>query len=288
VSDHGSPTVRRRRLAAELHRLRERSGLTGDQVAERLGWSPSKISRIENTRSGLKIADARKLLDLYGVDNPKRDELLAMTREADQKAWWEAYSGEWPEGFSEFIGMEAEAEVIMNWEPQVVPGLLQTEGYAREVITSWQLFTRTPPLAIERRVQARLRRQDVLNETSLRLSAIVDESVLLRRFGDNSVMRDQLDRLIEVSTAPNVTLQVLPLAGEHPIATGAFSLLRFAQVHGVAIPEVAYVEQMTDSQLIKEETATYYHQVAFGVLLERSLDPAKSRDVIVKARDNWL
>ncbi len=289
MSDHGSPTVRRRRLAAELHRLREEARLTGDEVADHMGWSSSKVSRIENARTGMRLADLRRLLDLYGVDSAACDELLALARDAEQKGWWEAYSGDWPEGFSEFIGMEAEAEVIMNWEPQVVPGLLQTEGYAREVIASWQLFTTTPPPAIERRVRARLKRQDVLSGTSLRqLHVIVDESVLLRRYGDSSVMRAQLDRLIQVSTSPNVTLQIFPLNGEHPLATGAFTLFRFAQVHGLTVPNVVYIEQMTDSQLIKEDTATYYHQIAFEVLRDRSLEPDKSRDLIAEvSREQW-
>ena len=164
MSDHGSPTVRRRRLAAELHRLRELSGLTGDQVAARLGWSPSKISRIENIRSGIKVQDASRLLDLYGVEGSHRDDLLALAQEAERKGWWETFSADLPEELIDFIGMEAEAATAWNWEPQVVPGLLQTESYARELVGNWQSFVKSMPSAIERRVEARLARQQVLTQ----------------------------------------------------------------------------------------------------------------------------
>ncbi len=289
MSDHGSPTVRRRRLAAELHRLRERSGLTGDQVAERLGWSPSKVSRIENTRSGIKEPDARRLLELYQVDVSRRDELLAMAREADRKAWWEAYSADWPDGFSEFIGMEAEAEAIMSWEPQVVPGLLQTERYAREIIANWRSFTAMADSAIGRRVKVRLARQDVLErEIPVEYRVIIEESVLRRRFGANPVMSEQLGKLAEISQRANVTLQILPLASFHPISTGAFALFRFNQIHGVIAPDVVYLENMTDSLYIEDEIETYYYQRAFDHISQNSLGPDQSRELILQIRhDVW-
>jgi transcriptional regulator with XRE-family HTH domain len=289
VPDHGSPTVRRRQLAAEVHRLRERSGLTGDQAAERLGWSPSKISRIENMRSGIKLADARKLLDLFGVQGGQRDKLLALAHEAERKGWWVPYSADWPAEFTSYVGMEAEAESIRSWEPLVVPGLLQTEVYGREVIGNWQAFAAMPGAAIERRVDLRLARQQVLSRADpLQFSVVIDESVLRRRFGEKSAMHDQLSRLIEVSRLPNVRLTILPLSGYHPISTGAFSLLHFAQVHDISIPDVAFLENMTNSLYIEEEVELYYYQRAFEQITANSLGPAESRDLIAQVdREFW-
>ena len=153
----GRPTIRRLRLAVQLHRLRERTGRTGDQVADDLGWSPSKISRIENARSGISVSDTKKLLDLYHVAGAYRDELIALARAASNTGWWEAYSAILHKDLIELIGMEAEASSARNWEPQVVPGLLQTEAYARAVIGGWQEFTRITPEAVDHRAIAVLR-----------------------------------------------------------------------------------------------------------------------------------
>jgi transcriptional regulator with XRE-family HTH domain len=163
MPDYGSPTVRRRRLAAELRRLRDLSGKTGDQVAEELGWSPSKVSRYELARTGLKPPDVRKLLDLYQVDAPHRDELLALATEAARKGWWEAYSDTLPEEYAALIGLEAEASSASQWMVEGVPGLLQTEEYAREVSSGYQRVAAIAPVQMERRLEARLARQQVLN-----------------------------------------------------------------------------------------------------------------------------
>lgn len=284
MPDHGSPTVRRRRLAAELRRLREESGLTGDQVAERLGWSPSKISRIENTRSGIKLPDVRRLLDLFRVEGEHRGELLTLAREAGQKAWWEIYSDTLPGEHVPFIGLEAEAKWVRTWEPQTVPGLLQTEDYAREVIETWRAVEPIPPAAIERRVKARLERQHVLTrDPPLILSATLDESVLLRRFGDSSVMREQLAHLARIAELPNVTLQILPLDGRHPAGTDSFVHLQFAPELGVALHDVVYIENLRGALYLEDETETYQYRLAFDRLTQESLDPRKSRMLIHRA-----
>jgi len=289
VPDHGSPTVRRRRLAAELHRLRECSGLTGDQVAERLGWSQAKISRIENTRTGIKPADAQRLLDLYGVDGGRRGELLAMAGEASRKAWWETYSTDIPDELVDFIGMEAEAETISNWESEVVPGLLQTEAYAREIIQSWRSFVTITPSTVERRVEARLARQQVLiRDYPIELSVVLDESVLLRRFAGKAVMHEQLERLIEISELPNAKLQILELRGHHPIGTGGFVIFRFPYAHEIAMPNVVCVEYLTSSFFVKEDPEIYYYQLAFQYLQTHAMGPDQSRARIAQiAREEW-
>ncbi len=289
MPDQGSPTVRRRRLAAELHRLRERSGLTGDQVAERLGWSPSKISRIENTRSGVKLPDAQRLLDLYGVHGSHRDELITLARQGGHKGWWETYSANLPARFATFIGMEAEAESIRSWEPQVIPGLLQIESYALEVIRNWQAFDLMPQSTIEDRVKVRLERQQVLyRQDPPRYSTVLDESVLLRRFGDQSIMRAQLKNLLEISQLANVVLRILRLAGNHPISTGAFTLFHFPQTYGVRISDVVCIENMESSLYVEEEREACYYERALDHLERLSLDPAESRSLIANVlRTTW-
>jgi transcriptional regulator with XRE-family HTH domain len=236
VPDSASPTVRRRRLAVELRRLRERANLTGDQVAERVGWSASKLSRIENAHTGPRPAEIKQLLSLYGVEGGTADALISLAQEAKTlKGWWESYSQTIPPAYAALIGMEAEAKSAWSWEPLIVPGLLQTEEYAQAVTEGLlEHITPLPPAVTRRRVQARITRQDVLTrDNPLQLSAILDESVLSRRFGNPTVMKKQLDRLLELTELDNVMLRILPLNGRHPIGTGAFVLLQFDEVHDV-------------------------------------------------------
>jgi transcriptional regulator with XRE-family HTH domain len=283
VSDFGSPTVRRRRLAAELRRLRDGARLTGDQVAERLGWSPSKISRYELARTGLNPADVGKLLDLYGVDGRQRDELLALAREARLRGWWQAYSDALPEDFLAFIGLEAEARSVRQWHAEVVPGLLQTQAYAREVLRGFQKVAIVTPRQIERRLQARLERQQLLlREPPPELHIVLDESVLLRRLGDNATMDAQLRRMVEVSQLPNVTLQVLPLDRHHPLTLGSFVLLTFGDERRATLHDVVSTEHLTSEQNLEDEADTYTYGLAFDSLTEVSLGPDESRELIVQ------
>lgn len=283
MSDFGSPTVRRRRLAAELRRLRDGARLTGDQVAERLGWSPSKISRYELARTGLNPADVGKLLDLYGVDGRQRDELLALAREARLRGWWQAYSDALPEDFLAFIGLEAEARSVRQWHAEVVPGLLQTQAYAREVLRGFQKVAIVTPRQIERRLQARLERQQLLlREPPPELHIVLDESVLLRRLGDNATMDAQLRRMVEVSQLPNVTLQVLPLDRHHPLTLGSFVLLTFGDERRATLHDVVSTEHLTSEQNLEDEADTYTYGLAFDSLTEVSLGPDESRELIVQ------
>jgi len=283
VSDFGSPTVRRRRLAAELRRLRDGARLTGDQVAERLGWSPSKISRYELARTGLNPADVGKLLDLYGVDGRQRDELLALAREARLRGWWQAYSDALPEDFLAFIGLEAEARSVRQWHAEVVPGLLQTQAYAREVLRGFQKVAIVTPRQIERRLQARLERQQLLlREPPPELHIVLDESVLLRRLGDNATMDAQLRRMAEVSQLPSVTLQILPLDRQHPLMLGSFVLLTFGDERQATLHDVVSTEHLTSEQNLEDEADTYTYRLAFDFLTEVSLGPDESLELITE------
>jgi transcriptional regulator with XRE-family HTH domain len=285
----GSVTVRNRRLAAELRRLRETVDLTGDEVAERLGWSASKVSRLENARQAPRLADVKRLLDLYGIDGGQRDQLLQLARDAVRKGWWEAFSDALPQQYASYIGLEIEAEEIWQWETQVVPGLLQTEAYAQAVEQWSHSIEVIPPSRVEARVEARLARQAVLTrETPLRLSIILDEALLLRRYGDAAVMCEQLQRLQELAGLPNLSLQILPLDGPHPIAAGSFTLLQFPLVSGIKFHDVAYIEHLNGCSYLEEETETYRHRLSFERLSAEALGPAESVERISRiARDAW-
>jgi len=185
MSTPGSPTVRRRRLAAELRRLRTRSGKTADEVGRALGWSKAKISRYELAQGGVRPADVDKLLKIYEVRGSQREQLLALAEEATHKGWWEVYSDVLTKEHLEFIGLEAEATSVLQWQVNIVPGLLQTKQYAWQVFAGQREVAITPPTVIERRVETRLiRQQRLTNDEPLELMAILDESVLHRRFGD--------------------------------------------------------------------------------------------------------
>ena len=286
MPDQGSQTVRRRRLAAELRRLRERAGLTGDEAAATLGWSGSKISRIELHRIGVKRDDLDKLLDLYKVESPYREELQALASESTKIGRLRAVVAGLPTDYAEYLSAEDEARSIWNWEPLIVPGLLQAEDYTRAVMAGYQSMFRLPPGDAERRISLRRMRQQLLTkEPTLELSFVMDESVLRRRFGDNACMRKQLLRVTEVSEMSNVDVRILRLGGEHPLATGAFSYMQFPQVHDVPLRDIVSVEHLTGSYYLEDEEQTFRYRVTFEGLLEKSLDPSESRDLISRTSD---
>ncbi len=282
MPEHGSPTVRGRRLAAELRRLRERSGLRGEEVADRLGWSGSKISRIELHRIGLKQADLRKLLDLYQVEEPHREQLFALARESSGKNWLELATASFAPEYAAYLHAEAEAQSIWTWEPQVVPGLLQTPEYGRAVMRVWHEMFPVPPGETERRIEVRLLRQQILTrDPSLAFSAVIDESVLLRRFGETAVMLEQIEKILEASRLPNVEVRVFRLDGSTPLATGAFSYMRFPQVHEVPLNDLVAVEHLEGNYYLESEAETHRYKVAFEYAASRSLDPRQSRALIL-------
>jgi transcriptional regulator with XRE-family HTH domain len=290
VPEHGSPSVRRRRLADELRRLREHAGLLGEEAAARLGWSGAKLSRIETSKVRVKEDDLQLLLDLYGVDEGHRAEVLALARESAKAP---PVSGtaiaSFPAGYADFADAEAEAISIWNWEPQVVPGLLQTRSYAREVTRGWYTMFRLPPAELEIRVNARMARQQLLTrDQPPDLSVVIDESVIRRRFGDNSVMRQQLERLAESSDMPNVDMRILPLEGYHPIGTGTFLYMKFAQQYDVPFHDIVTVEQLDREYSIEDVVETNKYRVTFERLRAEALEPAASRDLIARAiREVW-
>lgn len=272
-----SPTMRRRRLAAELRRLRHEADLSIEDVTTGLGWQASKLSRIENRQVGISTADLRKLLDVYNLeDRAAREQLTDMARRATERGWWQSFSSDVvPAALANLIGLETEARTIRSYEPELVPGLLQTEAYARAVMRAWQ-----PSLTaaeIDRRVEIRLARQDVLRQAGVspRANCIINEAVLRRPAGGNEVMHEQVEVLAKERDPANVTVQVLPFnSGAHPAMTGPFQILAF---HDPGDLGVVHLESaMTAITLERPEELRRYDEI-WGSLQARALSPEDSR-----------
>lgn len=289
MSDFGSSVVRQRRLASELRRLRRRAHLTGNDVATQLGWSEAKLSRIENGQARVKIADLVGFMDLYKVSGSHRAELIALAQESRQADSLEEIEGDLPEGYAQILQAESEAEAMLIWEPQVVPGLLQVEEYTRALLQLWPTIFARPSAEIERRIETRRLRQRVLTRSpQLELSFVIDESVLLRGFAAPPVMRDQLAHIIEVSEHQNIELRIFPLAGRQVVGTGAFIHFRFPRIHGVSLPDTVALEHLQGTTFIESERDVNNYQAVFNALRDNSLDPKASRDTLAKtAREVW-
>lgn len=283
----GSPTVRRRRLASELRKIRESKGKSGDAVAAALKWSPSKISRYELARTGLKLSDVERLLDYYQVAGSRRALLLELARDAAQKGWWEEFADSLSADYQQFIGLEHEASSVAIWHVEVVPGLLQCEAYARHIISSYNHVEPIAPGLIERLVRVRMKRQQVLDrEPGLQLSVVLDESVLRRRIGDESVMYQQLHRLAREYDRPNVTLRILRLNTPHTVFGESFVIFRFGPDSNAILQDVVCTEHLRNDFLVQGERDTYLHRLAFKMLLDASLDPVASRTLILETAES--
>ena len=284
----GSPTVRRRRLAAELRGIRESKGKSGDTVAAALKWSPSKISRYERARTGLRPQEVARLLDYYQITGPRRALLLGLAEDAAQKGWWEEFAESLSDDYKQFIGFEHEAASMAIWHVDVVTGLLQTPGYARHIISSYSRIEPLPPGMIGRMVGVRLRRQQVLDREDLRLSVVLDESVLKRRIGDESVMYEQLQRLVRDGDRPNLTLQILPLNAERTVFGESFVIFGFGDERDAILQDVVSTEQLQSGFVVEGERETYLHRIAFQMVSEASMDPVASRAFILEtAQSHW-
>lgn len=270
-----SPTVRRRRLAAELRELRRASGKSRDEVAAFVDVAPSTITKVENASAAARVPLVVALCELYGVDDAKRNVLMTLAREASQQSWWQDFSGAIPQWFEVYVGLEAEAVEIRTWHPEMIDGRLQTEGYMRALISAEVEVPADDE--IDRRVSVRLKRQEQLTAAEpLQLWTIIGEAALRRMVGGPEVMRDQLQHLLEMSRLNNVTLQVLPFdVGAHPGMQGGFHLLRFRDD-----PDVAYAEYRQGSiYMEKDEDVTSYRR-ALDLLVARALGPDQSRELI--------
>jgi transcriptional regulator with XRE-family HTH domain len=276
VASNVNPTVRRRRLGQELRRLRELKGMTAEEVADRLLVSQSKISRLENGRRSISQRDVRDLCGVYEVeDNRIVESLMQMAKESRQQGWWHAF-GDIP--YSVYIGLETEAASLRVYEPQVVPGLLQTQAYAEAVCEGANPEASAGD--IEKRVQVRMRRQERINDVRhpLRLWAVLDESALRRAVGGRQTMVDQLERLNEISQLPHVTVQVMPFSmGAHPGVNGQYAILEFPDASDSS---VVYLEGVTSDLYLEKAPDVQSYSVMYEHLRAEALNPDQTREFI--------
>jgi transcriptional regulator with XRE-family HTH domain len=273
-----SPSVRRRRLAIELRRLREEAGLTIERVAEALECSDSKVSRIETAHVSATPRDVRDMLELYGVVGAQRDALVQMAREARQKGWWHKYR-DYHGDQATYVGLEVAADSIQVYEALLVPGLMQITEYARAVIRA--LNPSSPPEEIARRLELRVARQPLLiAENPPLLWAILDEAALHRQVGGPGVMREQLNHLVEQAQLPNVTIQVLPYtAGAHSGMDGSFDILGFEEPGD---PDVVHLENFTSQLYLERPDEIRRYSLIFDLLRAAALAPDDSVAFLTK------
>lgn len=293
MSQHGH-ALARRRLGTELRRLREEAGLLIEQVAGELECSTSKISRLENGKGVPKMRDVRDMLGLYSVEDAElRDELLDLAREGQQPGWWEDYADmlqpDSPAGdhLDTYLALETDASALLSFQPNLMHGLLQTPSYTHAVIEALA-YPQHAPHGIERFVELRLRRQEVLSRPSrpLRLHLVMDEAVLRRPIGDHHVMREQLRKVLREAEKPNVTVQVVPFdVGVHQAVVGQFEILEFA---GSTAQEVVYIESLTGSAYRQGESDVLHYRQAFDDVAQKALDPARSREFILQTLTHYI
>jgi transcriptional regulator with XRE-family HTH domain len=277
----GGPTVRRMILGTQLRRLRERADLSRAEAGYSIRGSESKISRLELGRVGFKERDVADLLTLYGVTDPtEREQFLALVQQSNQPGWWHRYNDLMPRWFEDFVGLEEAANRIQAYELQFVPGLLQTEDYARMVASHGR-----PEAAnddVERRVALRMRRQRMLSGPQApKLWAVIDESVLYRPLGGSKVMRAQLDRMLELTALPHIAVQVVPYHKSGYAAEGAFTLLRFAEPE---LPNIAYVEHLAGALYLEKPDEIEAYSRALDRLAVDAETPERSRQLLSKRR----
>jgi transcriptional regulator with XRE-family HTH domain len=285
----GSPTVRRRELGALLRKLRKDKDLTVDQVTTYLECSASKISRIETGQRGATPRDVRDLCDLYGVtDQAERERLMGLAREGKQQGWWQSY--DLPFATPMYVGLEAEAVRIKDYDSAVIPGLLQSADYLRALHddplpepTDREL---TPEL-VERRVEARLIRQQLLTRRQpppLEFWAIMDEAALHRLIGGPAVMGAQLKRVVEAMQLPNVTVQVIPYSiGPHPALNSTFNILEFSG----AAPHLVYSEGLAGFIFMEREEDVERYNDVFRHLADIALTPDQSADLMIRLAEAY-
>ncbi len=271
------PTVLRMLLGSQLRDLREAAGISPDQAGYEIRGSRSKISRLEHGRVSFKERDVGDLLTLYGVtDTDRRTHMLALARQANNQGWWAKFDDVLPDWFETYVGLEQATSLIRSYELQFVPGLFQTEDYARAVTL---LGHRAAPAdEVERRVSLRLKRQQLLTEPGPRVWSVIDESALRRPLGGRDAMRAQLRHLLEIAELPQVTLQLMPFErGGHSAAGGSFAILRFAEAD---LPDIVYIEQLTGAlYLDRREEIDRYREVMNSLSAEAET-PADSERLL--------
>ncbi len=283
-NDAVSATVRRWQLTESLRQLREESGMTIVQATEHLQrlpgkWSKSKLQRIETREQGFQVREVEQLLDLYRADAHLRASLLDLASTAHERGYWLAIRKDLPEDFHQVLDVEAALVACRQFEIMLIPGLLQTADFARALITG--IHPELSGEIVERRVLARMTRQQVLTRaTPLRLHAIIEEAILERPVGTPTVMRAQLRRLIDEAEADHITIQVLPkAAGASPAMAGSFAIMSLPD----PIPDFGYADAPGRPVYIEDRDAVRDYTLRFGILTQRALSPERSVEVIDEA-----
>ncbi|MFF0490342.1 helix-turn-helix domain-containing protein [Nocardia sp. NPDC003482] len=277
VAERG-PTALRIAIGGQLRKLREEAGITREAAGYHIRGSHAKISRLELGRTGFKERDIRDLLKLYGVEDDEQVELfLELVRKANQPGWWHQYNDLLPSWFETYLGLEGAAMAIRTFEGQLIPGLLQTEEYARAIVALGHENTEAA-----RRVELRRKRQQILDVPGgPQLWAVVDEAVLHRPIGGPKVLRAQIEHLVEMSHRRNVTIQVLPYAaGGHAAAGSSFTMLRFAERE---LPDVVYLEQLTSALYLDRHDDIELYREVMDRLAVQAERPERSRDMMIAA-----
>ncbi|MEU7983265.1 helix-turn-helix transcriptional regulator [Streptosporangium canum] len=274
------PTVRLRRLAAELRRLREEAGLSQTEVTEKTDVNLATLHRIETAKAKPQLRTLNALLDAYGVTGDRRADLVALQKEAKQRGWLHGFEVDLPSPYSAYIGLEAEAREVINYESLFIPGLLQTEDYARAVMRGVR-----PTITddeIETRIAARIQRQALLEgESPLRLWTILDQAALSRTVGNDAIMRDQLVHLVRHAQRPHITVQVVPFsAGAHPGMPGSFLVLKF---DGDG-PDAIHIDSMAGGLFLEKEADIQRYNQICEHLRAIALSPADSITLITSLR----
>ena len=278
-----NPMVRRRQLMTELRRLRDEAGLTQDEVAGRLDWHPTKVMRIETGRTAPHPNDVRVMLGLFGVTNPEQvAALVKLAQDARQRGWWYSYRDVLLNRYEFFIGLEAEASSIRNFELAMVPGLLQTDDYARALIGGGPM--ELDATEVERRVEVRMTRQQALDRDERpQLWVIVDEAAIRRTVGGPAVMRGQLEALVKLAGQARTTIQVVPYsAGAHPGQLGPFVILGFTEP---SEPEVVTMETVGGNLYVDKPEEVRLYTTAFDHLRAVALSPGDTRAMLRAAAD---
>lgn len=274
----GGPTALRILLGAQLRRLREAQGITLEEAGNVIRASGSKLSRLETGRVSFKDRDVADLLTFYGVtDEQQRNALRELARSANARGWWHDYSDILPSWFEAYVGLEEAATSIRAYEVQFVPGLLQTEEYARAIIM--QGAPGVDPDEVERRVALRMGRQKLLTrENPPRYWVIMDEAALRRPMGGRDVHFAQIERLIDLVGEPNITLQVMPFRyGGHAADGGAFTIMRFPETD---LPDVVYMEYLTGAHYIDKPEEVERYAAVMERLSVAGTSPDRTREIL--------
>ncbi|CAL9553734.1 hypothetical protein SUDANB6_04517 [Streptomyces sp. enrichment culture] len=280
-----APTVGQVVLGRRLLDLRERAGLKREEAARILRVAPATVRRMETAEVALKIPYLQLLLKAYGVPDEEAEAFVELAEEANKPGWWQRFHDILPGWFSMHVSLEGAASLIRSYEPHFVPGLLQTEDYARGVLTSGAIG-QTRPGDIERHVALRMRRQQLLTrEDAPRLWVVMDETVLRRPVGGPQVMRAQIDRLLEATALPHVTLQVAPFAnGPHPGTYGPFVLFRFAVPE---LPDMVYSEYLTGAVYLDARTEVAAHLEVMDRMAAQAATAHRTKEILRDLRKEW-